>query len=144
MYETAIQIATVTKGVWKIGLCEGTFTEVPATKLGLQEMLNEGFKDLTSGETGCVLVSADYVLKLQIGTGQTTSNFYTSISLIDVPSDELYVNTLNSLLTGYTGLGLIELNAENNSLKLNTDCTYSLADKSVLIDVQIIYDILCQ
>ena len=81
-------------------------------------MLNEGFKDLTSGETGCVLVSADYILKVQIGTGQTSSNFYTSTSLIDIPSDELYVNTLDTLLSGYTGLGLIELSSENNSLKL--------------------------
>jgi len=124
--------------------CEGTFIENPASKLGLTQMLNEGFKDLTSGETGCVLVSADYILKVQIGTAQTTSNFYTSTSLTDVPSDELYVNTLNSLLSGYTGLGLIDINSETNTIKLNTDCSYILADKNVLIDVQIIYNILCQ
>lgn len=124
--------------------CEGTFIETPASKLGLTQMLNEGFKDLTSGETGCVLVSADYILKVQIGTAQTTSNFYTSTSLTDVPSDELYVNTLNSLLSGYTGIGLIDINSETNTIKLNTDCSYILADKNVLIDVQIIYNILCQ
>lgn len=124
--------------------CEGQFLELPAATLSLQRMLNEGYKDLTSGETGCILVSADFISKVQIGTTAVTQNFYTSNSLTDVPSDDLYVETLNSLLTGFTGLGLIEISKENNQFKLNTDCNYTLQDKEVIIDVQIVYDILCQ
>lgn len=124
--------------------CEGLFIENPASKLGLTQMLNEGFKDLTSGETGCVLVSADFNIIVQVGTSAVTENFYTSTSLTDVPSDELYTETLNSILSGFSGIGLIEINQDGNLLKLNTDCNYTLQDKDVKIDVQIIYNILCQ
>lgn len=124
--------------------CEGTFVENPASKLGLIQMLNEGFKDLTSGETGCVLVNADFILNVEIGGSATTQSFYTTTSLTDVPSDDLYIETLNNILTGYTGLGLIEINKDTNTIKLNTDCNYTLQDKNVTINLQIIYNILCQ
>lgn len=123
--------------------CEGTFLELPASELGFTQMLNEGFKDLTSGETGCILNSAQFIVNVQVGTSAFTENLYTTTSLIDVPPVSAYVQTIENILSGVTGFGLIEINEENNSIKLNTDCEYTLEDKNISIDVQIIYDIEC-
>lgn len=123
--------------------CEGVFIEGKASKLGLQQMLNEGYKDITEGETGCELVNADFIINVQVGTGTTSENFYTTNSLLDYPTDDLYITTLNGILTGFTGIGLVEISEESNSIKLNTDCEYTLQDKNVKIDVQIVYNVLC-
>jgi hypothetical protein len=123
--------------------CEGVFIEGKASKLGLQQMLNEGYKDITEGESGCELVDANFIITVQVGTGTTSENFYTTNSLLDYPSDDLYVTTLNNVLTGFTGIGLVEISEESNTIKLNTDCEYTLQDKNVKIDVQIVYNILC-
>ena len=119
------------------------FIEGKASKLGLQQMLNEGYKDITEGETGCELVNADFIINVQVGTGTTSENFYTTNSLLDYPTDDLYITTLNGILTGFTGIGLVEISEESNNIKLNTDCEYTLQDKNVKIDVQIVYNVLC-
>jgi hypothetical protein len=79
-------------------VCEGNFVETPSSKLGLLQMLNQGYNDLTAGETNCILNDAQFVLNLNIGSTAYTSIFYYTTSLLDVPSDELYVTTLTNLL----------------------------------------------
>jgi hypothetical protein len=124
-------------------VCEHTFTETSGTKLGLGEMLNDGYQNVTSGETGCSLSSADFVLNVIVGGSGYTTDFYTSTSLLDVPSVDDYITALRSILQTIPGFGSIIINAQSNTIQLNTDCEKALADKNVIIQLQINYNVCC-
>jgi len=127
-----------------VNICEGTFVETASSKTGLLQMLNQGYYDLTEGEINCQLQIAQFNVVLNIGDSGYTSNFYTTTSLLDVPTDQQYVDALNGLLSGVTGLGSFYLNAETNTLQLTTNCEKYLSDKNVKIDIKIIYNICCE
>ena len=124
-------------------VCEGYFVETPSSKLGLLQMLNQGYNDLTAGETNCILNDAQFILNLNIGSTAYTDIFYYTTSLLDVPSDELYVTTLTNLLNQVPNLGAININLNDNTIKINTDCEKTLEGVEVKIDLKIIYDICC-
>ena len=124
-------------------VCEGYFVETPSSKLGLLQMLNQGFNDLTVGGVDCILTDAQFILNLYIGSTAYTSSFYSTTSLLDVPSDDLYVTTLTNLLNQVPNLGAIDINLNNNTIKINTDCEKILEGVEVKIDLKIIYDICC-
>ena len=124
-------------------VCEGYFVETPSSKLGLLQMLNQGFNYLTAGEVDCILNNAQFVLNLNIGSTAYTNIFYYTTSLLDVPSDDLYVTTLTNLLNQVPNLGAIDINLNNNTIKINTDCEKTLEGVEVKIDLKIIYDICC-
>jgi hypothetical protein len=106
-------------------------------------MLNQGYNDLTAGETNCILNDAQFVLNLNIGSTAYTSSFYSTTSLLDVPSDNLYVTTLTNLLNQVPDLGAIDINLNNNTIRINTDCERTLEGVEVKIDLKIVYHICC-
>jgi hypothetical protein len=124
-------------------VCEGNFVETPSSKLGLLQMLNQGFNDLTALGVDCILIDAQFILNLNIGSTAYTNSFYYTTSLLDVPSDDLYVTTLTNLLNQVPNLGAIDINLNNNTIRINTDCEKILEGVEVKIDLKIIYDICC-
>lgn len=116
------------------------------TKYGLLQMLNEGYNDLTSGNTSCSLVSAIFTVTVSVNPlGLSTSQtFFTSNSLISAPSDNLYYSTVQSLLETIPGIGTITVDALNNQIKIETipnDTT--LNGQEIVVDLSIVYDIMC-
>jgi uncharacterized protein (DUF2141 family) len=124
-------------------VCEGYFVETPSSKLGLLQMLNEGFNYLTASGVNCILNRAEFTLNLNIGSTAYTNSFYYTTSLLDVPSDDLYVTTLTNLLNQVPNLGAIDINLSNNTIDINTDCEKILEGVEVKIDLIILYDICC-
>lgn len=124
-------------------ICQGEFTQTPSTKTGLLQLLNQGFDDLIDTETDCRLQSADFTVIVELGTSAYTSNFYTSTSLLDVPSEQDYADAINTILTGITGIGTVIIDVLNNSIKINTDCEKQLANYKIKISLKITYDICC-
>lgn len=123
-----------------------TFNIQSQTKYGLLEMLNVGFDDLTSGNTSCNLISADFSVKVSVNPlGLTTSqSFYTSTSLIDAPSDNLYYDTVVALLQTIPGIGLITIDSINNQITIETSTTNnSLDGQEIIIELIIVYDTIC-
>lgn len=118
----------------------------PGTKFGIKQMLNEGFFDLTSGNTDCTLVSAIYTANVTITpSGLTlTNSFYTGTTLTDVPNDTLWISTIQSLLESVTGITNVIINQANNQIKIETtDDENSLNTQQVSLDLTIEYDIIC-
>jgi len=116
------------------------------TKYGLLQMLNDGYDDLTSGNTSCNLISADFSVKVSVNPlGLTTSqSFYTSTSLIDAPSDNLYYDTVVALLQTIPGIGNISVDAANNQITIETSTTNnSLDGQEIIIELIIVYDTIC-
>lgn len=118
----------------------------PGTKFGIKQMLNEGFFDLTSGNTDCTLVSAIYTANVTINpSGLTlTNSFYTGTTLTVVPNDTLWISTIRSLLESVTGITNVIINQANNQIKIETtDDENSLNTQQVSLDLTIEYDIIC-
>ena len=116
------------------------------TKYGLLQMLNDGYDDLTSGNTSCSLISADYTVKVSVNPlGLTTSqSFYTATSLIDAPSDNLYYDTVVDLLNTIPGIGVITVDSANNQITIQTSTDSSTLDgQEIIIELIIVYDIIC-
>lgn len=116
------------------------------TKYGLLQMLNDGYNDLTSSNTSCSLISADYTVKVSVNPlGLTTSqSFYTATSLIDAPSDNLYYDTVVDLLNTIPGIGVITVDSANNQITIQTSTDSSTLDgQEIIIELIIVYDIIC-
>ena len=116
------------------------------TKFGILQMLNEGFYDLTLGNTGCDFISATFTAKVSVNPlGLTTSNtFYTTTSLVNVPADNLYYNTITQLLLSIPGVGSVVVNPIDNLITIETTRgNNTLQGQEIVVDLIIVYDIMC-
>jgi len=125
---------------------EEIFRVTSPTKFGLLQMLNEGYYDLTSGNTSCDLVNATFTAKVSVNpAGLTTSQtFFTSTSLVQAPTDNLYYNTIKQLLLSIPGVGEVTIDQLNNQITIATSRNNtSLEGQEIIIDLIIVYDIMC-
>jgi len=115
-------------------------------KYGLLQMLNEGYVDLTSGNTNCNLITATFSIDVYVKpAGYTASaTFYTSTSLNDAPSDNLYYDTLTQLLLSIPGIGNVTINQLENQITIQTNASgTSLNGQEIIVDLVIVYDTMC-
>jgi hypothetical protein len=124
-------------------ICDDKFVDTQSTKTGISQMFNQGYQDLIQGDINCKLTSADFILLVNVGGTAYTSNFYTSTSLTDYPTDQQYVDSLNAILETIPGIGAIIISLIDNSIVLNTDCSYSLSDINLSVNLLIDYNICC-
>ena len=116
------------------------------TKFGLLQMLNEGYFDLTSGNTNCDLISATFNAKVSVNPSGivASQNFFTSTSLVQVPSDNQWYDTVKTLLLGIPGVGNVTIDQLNNQITIETSRNNtSLEGQEIVIDLVIEYDIIC-
>ena len=120
------------------------FTINSQTKFGLVQMLNEGFKYLTVGQTGCNLLQSVFDIKISVNPSgySTNESFFTGYTLNSAPSDNLYINTLREMLLNIPGVGGVIVNGDTNQLTINTipgDDT--LIGQQIIVELVINYDI---
>ena len=122
---------------------------------GIKQMFNEGFYDLTSGDTGCTVVNASFELQVNVGGVEIDEIFYSSSGLTDYPSDIVFTNSLIDILDRYVGVGLVTVDLVDNRITITNDCeeiqrncrieTYNLLnDTRFIVNLAIRYDILCE
>jgi hypothetical protein len=122
------------------------FNITSPTKFGLLQMLNEGFFDLTTGNTNCDLISATFTAKVSVNPAGLTAQqeFFTSTSLVQAPSDNTWYNTIQSLLLSIPGVGNVTIDKLNNQITIETSRNNtSLQGQEIVIDLVIVYDIIC-
>lgn len=134
-----------------IGVCEQLFTTTTNTKRSMKKMLNEGFLDVTSGNTNCVLNEAVFSASVSI-TGSTgwvsgdTVPFYTATTLNSVPTDSQWMNTVETILSGIDEVGNVTVDYLNNTITIQSDCDGNddpLKGAVIQISLQINYDVNC-
>jgi hypothetical protein len=116
------------------------------TKFGLLQMLNEGYYDLTSGNTNCDLISATFTAKVSVNPSGViaTQNFFTSTSLVQVPTDNQWYDTIRTLLLGIPGVGNVTIDQLNNQITIETSRNNTtLEGQEIVIDLIIDYNIIC-
>lgn len=114
-------------------------------KKGPQQMLFEGFFDLTSGDTGCVLNSANWEIITNISGMSSSTLFYVSTSLVDFPSDNVVFETIKNNLESYSGIDDVTLDPIENKISIKTICNPPeyLIGGTVLVEIKITYSINC-
>ena len=139
-----------------VPVCDDMFTTTVGNKRDMIEMLNEGFLDIISGEsaTNCVLNEAVFICDIVVSgySGTTlwvsggTVPFYTGYTLNDVPSDQLWEDTIQTILAGIPEIENVEINQLTNTVKIFSNCNGEddpLRNGYIDIDLQIDYDISC-
>ncbi len=125
---------------------EEVFNIQSPSKFGLLQMLNEGYVDLTTGNTSCSLISAQFTAKVSaqpIGLS-AQSMFYTSTSLNNPPSDNLWYDTIKQLLLSIPGILSVTIDQLNNQITIATNpASNSLNGQEIVVELAIEYDIMC-
>ena len=122
-------------------------------KRGMQQMLSEGFADLTYDDTGCVIISADFIADITVDGVNTQESFYVSSGLTDYPSDYTWGQTLIGILESYDGISKVEIDYATNEIKIYNKCVeidecqpqtiYYLSDANIVINLKLEYNISC-
>lgn len=125
-------------------MCETDFVYTSGTKRGILQMYNEGYQELISGHTDCVLSSATFSVQVEI-SGTTYPSplvpFYTSTSLLDIPTDQDYYDEIETILLTITGITSVSIDSTTSTITINTDDT--LSGEQIQIRLIIDYDIDC-
>jgi hypothetical protein len=115
------------------------------SKRGIKQYLLDGFFELTSGDTGCLL--SQTLFELEVGlTGTTISEvFYTGTTIYDYPTDNEMYDVLENLLLQFDGINNVEVDPLNNTLIIQTVCNppIGLFDANVTVSLKISYEINC-
>lgn len=124
---------------------EDEFTIVSPTKCGIQQILVNGFYDLTSGNTDCILTQAIYTAQVQVQPLGTvlTNIFYTGTSLNDVPSDSLWSSTIQGMIQSIPGIIDVQIDAVNNQITIRANPDSSVTNQEIIVELIIVYDIDC-
>ena len=116
------------------------------TKFGLLQMLNEGYVDLTTGNTNCSLISAIFTAKVSaqpIGLN-AQNTFFTATTLNNPPSDNLWYDTIKQLLLSIPGILSVTIDQLNNQITIATNpASNSLDGQEIIVELAIEYDIMC-
>lgn len=110
---------------------------------GPREMLNEGFYDLTSGDTNCILISATFETRVSFGNLIYTNEFYSGTTLNDFPGTNLWLESIERGVVSFSGITEFNYDIEENFAQIVTVCNYE-GEKQVDIDLVIHYDIACE
>ena len=127
-------------------ICDSEFENIgELVKKGPKEMLNEGYYDLTSGYTNCLLNQAIFNIVATIGDVTETSEFYTSYALNDFPTDNEYFDALVALLETFDQVAQVNIDPLNNGIQIIAKCQEQyLVTTDVTVDMFIEYNISCQ
>jgi len=116
------------------------------TKLGLLQMLNEGYADLTQDNTNCDLISAIFTAKVNVNPAglSASSTFFTATTLNNPPGDNLWYDTIKSLLLSIPGILTVTIDQINNQITIATNpANNSLNGQEIVVELSIVYDIIC-
>jgi hypothetical protein len=123
------------------------FNTTVNNKRDFDTMVNEGFYDLTTGNTNCVLSAATYIATIEVSGNTYQQSFYTGTTLTDVPSESQWVDALESILSGITGVASYTVNPQTNIIEVKSDCdgnTDPLSDSEFIVGLRIEYNIICE
>jgi hypothetical protein len=129
-----------------LNICNDNFVNSgQLIKKGLQQMYLEGFHDLTSGDTNCLLSAATFVCEVSVNGVTNSIGFYNSTSLNDFPTDSVYFNVVEILLSLYPELETITIDISTGEILISSLCNPSIGmiDATIIVSVIILYNINC-
>lgn len=143
---TTISCAGVSSGYVPYKVGSQNLVTTLESEVGILEMLNDGFQDLTNGNPNCDLVTANFIATISVNPVGLVleQSFYTGTTLVDIPAVNLWYNTVENLLITVPGVQSVDINPLNNQITItkNPSNTY-LNGQIINIALAIEYDINC-
>lgn len=136
-------------------ICEEQFFDSGLVqKKSIRSMYLEGFNDLTSGDTNCVINSADFTIYAEVGGQSGQTEFYTSTGTTDYPSDTVWANAIVDMLENFVGISNVTVDIISNRITITSACENidkncstqpinPLQDTEIKVNLLIDYDISC-
>ena len=112
-------------------------------KRSAEQMVVEGFYDLTSGETGCILNSTVFIAETYLNGVYAYDSFYNGYDLGDFPADNLWAETVQNLLETYDEVSTVQVNIIENTFNVTIRCGDGEVPTTLVIDLKIVYDVSC-
>jgi hypothetical protein len=123
-------------------------------KKTIRSMYLEGFYDLTSGDTNCIINSADFTIYAEVGGVSAQTQFYTSTGTTDYPSDTVWADAIINILESFSGISSVTVDVISNRITITTACEDTtknctvqqinpLQDTEIKVNLLIDYDISC-
>lgn len=130
-------------------VCQSKGLDQPIViETGPKQILNEGYNQIildSPGYGNCILTAATFQAFVYVGNDTASSVFYNSNSLLDYPSDELWYNTIQTLIESLPQIGSVDINPIDNTIVVTTNCDdTSLVNSEISVVIRIDYDIACQ
>jgi hypothetical protein len=136
-------------------ICEDMFK--PNGSIGvrnIRSMYYEGFTDLTSGDTNCIVNSAVFSIYTDVDGDIKITPFYTSSGSTDYPNDVVWADTIVTALESYVGITDVVVDLVSNRVsitsgceKIKKDCILQsinpLQDTVITVKLNIDYEISC-
>jgi hypothetical protein len=122
------------------------FTNGTLVKRGILQMYLAGYNNLTQSASGCVFNSSTFTAEITVSGITYTNLFYTGTFLMDIPSEELWIETIESMLESIYGIGDVTYDIVGNTINIPTDCDLPgnlLAGADVEINLIINYNLSC-
>ena len=127
-------------------ICRGLLYEPLTLTLNPKQFFYEGYAELISGNTNCVLTAATFSAQTTVGDCVNSAIFYNSESLTDYPTDGDWFAAITLLIEAcpQIGLGNVNINPFTNTITVTTNCDpESLHNSDVLVEMRIDYEIEC-
>lgn len=136
-------------------ICEEQFFDSGLVqKKSIRSMYLEGFNDLTSGDTNCIINSADFTIYAEVGGQSAQTEFYTSTGATDYPSDTVWANAIVDILEDFVGISGVTVDIISNRITITAACENinkncgnqpinPLQDTEIKVNLLIDYDISC-
>jgi len=127
-------------------ICNGETELKNNFKYGLKELAYEGYKDTTQGEFACSLNNMSFYTIIKVDDSEYSMFFYSGKSLNDVPSDELWISSIETLLNEVSGIKDFNIDWKKNKITIESDCnqTPDLCNSIIDVSVRIEYDVECK
>ncbi len=117
-----------------------------SNKRGMLELLNEGFNDLTSGNTSCDLLMAKFIAEVNINPSGYSDSliFYISMSKTEIPYDNQWFDAIKLLLLKIDYIEDVLINPINNTLTIvSKQNSNELLGQVIEVNLKILYEIIC-
>ena len=127
-------------------------TTLGATSISVPKKVSQvffdGYVSAISASTGCELFQAVFTSNVYVDNILYQESFYTANTITQVLniSDNYWYDSIRDVLLGVYGIGEVTIDIIDNQITINTNCNLPnniLAGASILIDLQIDYEIKC-
>jgi hypothetical protein len=132
----------ITGGTFEV--CNSVFTNNgEILKRSAEQMVVEGFYDLTSGETGCILNSATFIAEVTLNGVLVQDSFFVGYDLGDYPADNLWAQTVQNIIESFDEVSTCVVDIIGNTFNVTIRCTDGDIPTLLVIDLRIVYDVSC-
>jgi len=127
-------------------ICASIFVQTNTITRGITQMFFDGYMSLIQFDVNCSLQRADFTTSITFNGTVYTDTFFTTTNITNIPSDNLFFDSIRNILLSIPGIGEVNIDPFSNTIEIITDCEseINLSGVQILIELLIEYEIVCE